>query len=91
MHVAGRHRIPVAAHRSEMAEAGALLSYGAMLSDQIRQSARLVDRVLKGERPADIPVEQPTKFELVVNRKVARHLGVSVPPSLLLKADRIVQ
>ena len=90
MRLSARHRIPVAAHRSEMADAGALFSYGAALQEQIRLSARLVDRVLRGQPPGEIPVEQPTKFELVVNRQTARQLGLSVPSSLLLRADRII-
>lgn len=90
MRLSARHRIPVAAHRSEMADAGALFSYGAALQEQIRLSARLVDRVLKGQPPGEIPVEQPNKFELVVNRQTARQLGLSVPSPLLLRADRII-
>jgi putative tryptophan/tyrosine transport system substrate-binding protein len=85
-----RYRIPVGAHRSEMADAGALLSYGAFLQDQIRLSGRLVDRVLRGELPGDIPIEQPNKFELIVNSKVARDLGLTIPSSLLLRADRVI-
>lgn len=91
MQLARRHRVPVGAHRSEMADAGALLSYGAFLPDQIRLSAKHVDRVLRGELPGDIPIEQPTKFELIVNRKVAKELGLTIPTSVLLRADRIVQ
>jgi len=89
--LSSRHRMPVAAHRSEMTDAGALLSYGPSLKEQIRLSARLVDRVLKGQRPGDIPVEQPKKFELVINQNTARSLGLAVPPALLLRADRVVE
>ncbi len=88
---ANRHRIPVVAHRSELADSGALFSYGASLSEQIRLSARLVDRILKGQRPANIPVEQPNTFELVINRKTAARLGLTVPTTLLLRADRVIQ
>jgi putative ABC transport system substrate-binding protein len=85
-----RHRVAVAGHRSEMADAGALFSYGAPLREQIRLSARLVDRVLKGQSPSDIPVEQPNRFEFVVNRQTARKLGLTLPRSLLLRADRVI-
>ena len=90
MQLSARHRIPVGAHRAEMADAGALFSYGAPLHEQIRMSARLVDRVLKGESPGDIPVEQPNRFEFVVNQKAARSLGLTIPGSLLLRADRTI-
>jgi len=91
MQLSARHRIPVGAHRAEMADAGALFSYGAPLHEQIRMSARLVDRVLKGESPGDIPVEQPNRFEFVVNQKAARSLGLTIPGSLLLRVDRTIR
>jgi putative tryptophan/tyrosine transport system substrate-binding protein len=90
MQLSSRHRIPVVAHRSEMADVGALFSYGAPLHEQIRLSARLVDRVLKGESPGSIPVEQPNRFELVVNQRAAKSLGLTIPGSLLLRADRTI-
>ena len=89
--LAGKHGIPVIAHRSEVAEAGALLSYSSILLEQIRAAAQIADKILKGAKPADIPVERPTKFELVVNLKTARTLGVTVPQSVLLQADRVVE
>jgi putative ABC transport system substrate-binding protein len=82
--------LPVAGHRSELADAGALLSYGPSLSDQMRKAARLADKVLKGALPSSLPVEQPTTFELVVNRKAAERLGIKVPASVLLRASRVV-
>ena len=84
-------RLPVVGHRSQMAEAGALFGYGASLADQLRRSAHLVDKVLKGAKPGDIPVEQPSVFEFVVNLQAARALGVNVPQSLLLRADRVIE
>jgi putative ABC transport system substrate-binding protein len=73
------------------AERGGLASYGATDGDLGRQAARLVDRILKGAKPADLPVEQPTKFELVINLKTAKTLGISIPTSLIQRADRLVQ
>jgi putative ABC transport system substrate-binding protein len=74
----------------EDAEAGGLLSYGADLSAQYRRGAALVDKILRGARPGDIPVEQVTTFELVVNLHAARDLGLSIPHSVLVRADRII-
>jgi putative ABC transport system substrate-binding protein len=86
-----RRRVPVVGHRAQMVEAGALFAYSAPLADQFRRSAQLVDKVLKGAKPADIPVEQPIKFELVVNLKAARILGITIPASVLLRADEVIQ
>lgn len=84
-------KVAVAGHRRELAEAGALFSYGAPLHEQIRRSALVVDKILRGARPEDIPVEQPTQFELVLNLKTARQLGISVPQTMLLRADRVIE
>ena len=89
--LATKQRSPVIGHRSEHAEVGALMSYNSSLLEQRRRAARLVDKVLKGAKPADIPVEQPTKFELVVNLKTARALGLTIPPSLLARADQVIE
>ena len=90
LELADAARIPVAGHRSELADAGALFAYGAALADQMRVAARLADKVLKGSSPADLPVEQPTKFELVVNQRAAARLGIKVPASVLARADRVI-
>ena len=91
MAFATKQRIPVIAHRDAMAVDGALMSYSSILREQIRRAAHLVDKVLKGTKPADIPVEQPTRFELVINMKTAKALGITIPPSILLQAERVIE
>jgi putative ABC transport system substrate-binding protein len=86
-----RERLPSISVLNQFAEAGGLMSYGASVTDIRRRVASHVDRILKGAKPADLPVEQPTKFELVINLKTAKALGLTIPPSLLLRADQVIQ
>src|SRR3954471_23811858 len=86
-----QNRLPAASISREFAEAGFLLTYGADLGDLYRRSAVFVDKIFKGAKPADLPVEQPTNFELVINLKTAKLLGITMPPSLLLRADDVIE
>ena len=86
-----KHRLPAIVPFREAAEAGVLMAYGADLPDMLRRAAEYVDRILKGMKPADLPMEQPTKFEFVINLKTAKALGLTIPPSLLLRADHTVR
>ena len=89
--LANKHRLPQIFDTKEFVESGGLMSYGADLNDLYRRSATYVDKILKGSSPATLPVEQATKFELLVNLKTARHLGLTIPQSVMLRADRIVE
>ena len=89
--LAAKHRLPGIFERSEFAEAGGLLSYGANLADSYRRLATYVDKILKGTKPADLPVEQPTRFSLVVNLKTAKALSLTIPRSILLQADQVIE
>jgi putative ABC transport system substrate-binding protein len=88
---ASKNRLPVMYQLKENVERGGLMSYGAIRDDLVRRAAVYVDKILKGANPGDLPVEQPTKFELVVNLKTAKALGLATPPSLLLRADQVIQ
>jgi putative ABC transport system substrate-binding protein len=89
--IAMRQRVPVMGEFRAMAAAGALMSYGPNQIDLWRRSAAYVDKILKGAKPADLPVEQPTKFELVINLKTAKALGLDIPPKLLALADEAIE
>jgi putative ABC transport system substrate-binding protein len=88
---AARSRLPTSFHRREHVEAGGLMAYGVDLPDLFRRAATYVDKILKGAHPGDLPVEQPMKFELVINLKTAKALGLTVPPTLLFQADEVIQ
>jgi len=88
--LAAKHRLPATYGLSESVEAGGLMSYGPNRLDSHRRGALLVDKILRGAKPADLPVEQPTKFELVINLRTAKALGLTMPPSLLQRADQVI-
>jgi putative ABC transport system substrate-binding protein len=89
--LAARNRIPSIFPSREYLEPGCLMSYGVNLSDQFHQSATYVDKILKGAKPAELPVDQPSKLELVINLKTARALGLTIPQSLLVQADEVIR
>jgi putative ABC transport system substrate-binding protein len=89
--LAAQHKLPAVYYERLFASAGGLISYGPDFVDQFRRSAGYVDRILKGEKPADLPVQAPTKYELVINLKTAKALGLTVPDKLLARADEVIE
>jgi len=89
--LADKHRIVTLYEHPQYAEAGGLMSYGAHTDDMLRGSAVYVDKILRGAKPGDLPIEQPTKLELIINLKTARTLGLTIPPSLLQRADQVIE
>jgi putative ABC transport system substrate-binding protein len=88
---AARNNVPAVYQQPVFVREGGLLSYGADVVDLIRRAASYVDRILRGEKPGDLPVQLPTKFEMVVNRKTAEALGLAIPPSIRLRADEVIE
>ena len=86
-----KHRLPALHQFKEFAQAGLLMTYGAVVADLYRRSASYVDRILKGARPGDLPVEQPTRFEMVINLRTAKVIGVTIPPSMLVRATEVIR
>ena len=89
--LAAKHRLPAIYSRPEFVEAGGLMAYGVNFTDLFRRAATYVDKILKGAKPADLPVEQPTKFEFIINLKAAKQIGLTIPPNVLARADRVIR
>ena len=91
LNLAVKSRLPVIYRGQAFADAGGLMAYGVNITDLDRRAATYVDKILKGAKPADLPVEQPTKFELIINLKAAKQIGLTIPPNVLVRADRVIK
>jgi putative tryptophan/tyrosine transport system substrate-binding protein len=89
--LAAKHRLPAIYDRRAYADIGGLITYGPNFPDLLRRAATFVEKILKGAKPGDLPVEQPTKFELVINLKTAKQIGLTIPPNVLARADRVIR
>jgi putative tryptophan/tyrosine transport system substrate-binding protein len=91
VNLAAKNRLPAMYFRSDFVEAGGLMTYNVNYNDMFRRAATYVDKILKGTKPADLPVEQPTKFEFVINLKTAKQIGLTIPPNVLARADKVIR
>jgi putative ABC transport system substrate-binding protein len=89
--LAEKNRLPVMYHNSQFVEAGGLMAYSANLTELFHRAATYVDKILKGAKPADLPIEQPTKFEFFINLRTAKQIGLTIPPNVLARADRVIR
>src|SRR5580765_1382848 len=89
--LAAKNRLPAVYYRDSFVESGGLMSYGADLADHFRRAADFIEKILKGGKPADLPVEQPTKFEFIINLKTAKQIGLTIPPNVLARADKVIR
>jgi len=89
--LAATHRVPAIYRLGEQADAGGLMAYGPSIPDMYRRAANYIDKILKGAKPGELPIEQPAKIELIVNLKTARAIGITIPPPLLLRANRVIE
>jgi putative ABC transport system substrate-binding protein len=89
--LAAKSRLPAIHYRESFVESGGLMSYGADLADHFRRAADFIEKILKGAKPAELPIEQPTKFEFIINLKAAKQIGLSIPPNVLARADKVIK